>query len=111
MNDAILLIIASLLAIVILIAVFCCALLLFVPWIRALTSGAPVTFLSLLGMLLRGSPARLVTDAYAQLVHRGADVSIAEVERRFIANRRRIQSAGDLIDFVEAHAACATPST
>jgi uncharacterized protein YqfA (UPF0365 family) len=76
-------------------------------WIKAITSGAPVSIFMLMGMLLRGTPRRLVVDAYIQLHHRGSPATIQDVELRYIANRHRIRSSGDLVDFVEQSSASA----
>jgi len=87
-----------------LILIFGLGLLFVRPWVRAFMSGAPIPIMSLLGMRLRGTPVRLLTDAYIQLRHRGSTATLADVEKLYIANRHRVRKAGDLIDFVERDA-------
>jgi hypothetical protein len=60
---------------------------------------------------MRGTPVGLLLDAYIQLRHRGATVSISDVEKQYLANRRRIQNVRDLVDFVELSAASTSPPT
>jgi uncharacterized protein YqfA (UPF0365 family) len=96
--------------ILLLIAVF--FLTLFVPWIRAFMSGTPVSVFQVLGMRLRGVPARLVIDALVTLVHRGHPhtPSLArQVESTYLAQRGLIQSSTHLADIVEKQMAVAKP--
>jgi uncharacterized protein YqfA (UPF0365 family) len=88
-----------------LIIVFVFAVALFAPWVRSLLSGAPVPMFALLGMRLRGTPVRLVCDAYVELLHRGASVTVTDIERAYLANRSRVRNARDLVDLAEASAA------
>lgn len=87
------------LALVGVIAVFVFALALFAPWVRSLLSGAPISMINLLGMRIRGTPVRLIGEAYVELTHRGAAVTVTDVERVYLANRSRVRNARDLVDF------------
>jgi uncharacterized protein YqfA (UPF0365 family) len=87
-------------------ALMACFFLAFVrPWIRSAMSGSPISMITILAMRLRGSPVKMLLDAYIQLRHRGSTASIADVEKQYLANRSRIRNARDLIDFVEQNAA------
>jgi uncharacterized protein YqfA (UPF0365 family) len=82
-------------------------LLLFRHWVKALMSGAPVSIMTLLGMVLRGTPRSLAVEAYIQLKHRGSAATMKDVELAYLANRHRIDNSHDLVDRVErtlAHA-------
>jgi uncharacterized protein YqfA (UPF0365 family) len=105
MSDAMFWTVAAVLMLIPLLGMFAFMLVTFSPWMRAFMSGAPVTITSLLGMRLRGTPVKLVIDAYIQLRVRGKDVSLADVERQYIAEQHRVRSSGDLVDLVEQHAA------
>lgn len=74
------------------------------PWLRAVTSGTPVSVLTILGMRLRGNPPDLILSAYTSLVFAGDDAPLSEVESVYIANRGTIRNAQDLIDAVRADA-------
>ncbi|HEX6960389.1 MAG TPA: hypothetical protein VF175_00870, partial [Lacipirellula sp.] len=57
---------------------------------KALTSGAPVSVHTLLGMVFRGTPRSLAVDAYIQLQHRGSPATMKDVELAYLANHHRI---------------------
>lgn len=71
------------------------------PWLQGYLSGAPVSVLYLLGMRLRGTPIRLVMDAYQSLVHNNTIVDAKKVESVYIANRHRVVGTVDLINLVK----------
>lgn len=54
-------------------------------WLRALTSGAPVTFRTLIGMRFRGIPAAPIVNNYITAVRAGLNVTIAQLETHFLA--------------------------
>jgi uncharacterized protein YqfA (UPF0365 family) len=64
-------------------------------WIRALFSGARVTFGALVGMRLRRVPAALIVDARIQLVKAGLDLTTDQLEAHYLAH-------GDVINVVNA---------
>jgi uncharacterized protein YqfA (UPF0365 family) len=77
---------------------------LFGPWMRGFLGGAPVSVLQLLGMRLRGVPARLVVDAVVTLVHREHpyEPQLSRlVESTYLAQRGLIQSSTQLAEVVE----------
>src|SRR5262245_7627910 len=77
---------------------------LFLPWMRAFLSGAPVMVIQLLGMRLRGVPPRLIVDALVMLVHRGYPHEPARsrlAESVYLAHRVRIQTPDQLANMVE----------
>jgi hypothetical protein len=69
------------------------------PWLRVFLSGGRASLIGIIGMRLRGSPVRLVLDAYLALVQQGKQVTLAEVESAYIANRARIFTPADLLGF------------
>jgi uncharacterized protein YqfA (UPF0365 family) len=69
-------------------------------WLRATTSGAPITLISVIGMRLRGSPPALVIDAYITLKRSGSPATISDVEGMYIDNRTRVRSSTDLVELV-----------
>jgi uncharacterized protein YqfA (UPF0365 family) len=69
-------------------------------WLRALLSGARVTFPVLVAMRLRGNPPKIIVDAYVGLIHAGTDVSLAQVESLYIANKMEAYSSRELIAIV-----------
>ncbi len=74
----------------------------FVPWLRLLLSGTPVSLPSLLAMRLRGSPVALIAEVYASQVHAGQkQLTIGKVEATYLAHRFNIESAGDLARYVQ----------
>ena len=70
------------------------------PWLRALMSGAQVPAATIVGMWLRGNPARLMIDAYIILRQSGHPATIADVERAYIINKSRILTTDDLVRLV-----------
>jgi uncharacterized protein YqfA (UPF0365 family) len=72
----------------------------FRPWLRVLLSGGKVSIFDILGMRLRGNPPSLLIDAYLALLMSNQDMSIAKVERVYIANKSRILFADDIVRFV-----------
>jgi uncharacterized protein YqfA (UPF0365 family) len=64
-------------------------------WIRALFSGARVTFGALVGMKLRRVPPALIVDARIRLVKAGLDLPTDALEAHFLAG-------GDVINVVNA---------
>ena len=71
------------------------------PWVRAFTSGAPVSFLSILGMRLRGNPPSLLIDAYGTLKRAGVHATISEVELTYMDNRTRVRTSPDLVSLIQ----------
>ena len=95
---------ASILALVAILFVAAVLALLFVPWMRAFMSGAPVKIIQLLGMRLRGTPPALIVDALVMLVHRGFPHDPARsrlAESIYLAHRVRILTPDQLADMVE----------
>ena len=70
------------------------------PWRKALTSGAPVPLLCIVGMRLRGNPPMLLIDAYIKLRKMGVDVSIAIVEVVYITNKGKARTPDILATLV-----------
>ncbi|QDU27620.1 SigmaW regulon antibacterial [Anatilimnocola aggregata] len=75
----------------------------FSPWLRCFLGGAPVSFFSLIGMLLRGTPVNLLVDAHLSLVHSGKGAAIRELESTYIAQRGKILTSNDLVNVVAAN--------
>jgi uncharacterized protein YqfA (UPF0365 family) len=57
----------------------------FSVWIRALFSGAPVTFTELIALRLRGVPVGLIVDSRITAVKSGLDVSIDDLSTHYLA--------------------------
>lgn len=57
----------------------------FKMWLRALLSGARVSFASLIGMTLRKVNAGLIVDSRIKAVKAGIDVSVNELETHYLA--------------------------
>ncbi len=93
-NERLILVMFVVLALVWILFVFGFLILFFKPWIQAVLSGSPISIFALFGMRLRGSPAKMLIQAYTMLRMRGLDVKIADVERTYIAIRARVQCAG-----------------
>jgi uncharacterized protein YqfA (UPF0365 family) len=77
---------------------------LFLSWLRAFLSGAPVSILQLIGMRFRGVPPRLIVDTLVALVHRGHPHDRARcylVESTYLARRGLIETPEQLADLVE----------
>jgi len=66
-------------------------------WIRALASGARVTFGTLIGMKLRKVPASLIVDARIMAVKAGLTVTTNDLETHFLAGGNVIQVAKSLV--------------
>ena len=75
------------------------------PWSRALTSGAPVPLMGIVGMRLRRSPPHLLIDAYVRLKKKGVNQTMDKLETLYLTHRDDIQTAGDLVHLVKEHAA------
>jgi uncharacterized protein YqfA (UPF0365 family) len=54
-------------------------------WVRALISGASVSFFNLIAMRLRGIPPSLIVDARITAVRAGIEVSTAELETHYLS--------------------------
>jgi len=74
---------------------------LFRHWLRCFMAGCPVSFVSILGMKLRGSSADLITQTYITLRHRETPVSLAEIETIYLAHKHHIIDLPTLINKVE----------
>src|SRR3954467_4147194 len=57
----------------------------FFIWLRALSSGAPVTVLELIALRLRGVPVGMIVDSRITAVKSGLDVSIDELSTHYLA--------------------------
>ena len=66
-------------------------------WIRALTSGAHVSFFNLLAMTLRRVPPKVIVDARIQLVKAGLDLDTDSIEAHFLAGGHVKQVVNALI--------------
>jgi len=66
-------------------------------WIRALASGARVSFGTLIGMRLRKVPASLIVDARIMAVKAGLTVTTNDLETHFLAGGNVIQVAKSLV--------------
>lgn len=87
-------------------------LMIFAPWMRGFLSGAPVSAIQLLGMRLRGVPARMIVDAVVTLVHRGHpfDGSVYRLaESTYLAQRGLIRDSTQLAEMVEKQMPAAKP--
>lgn len=83
----------------------------FNTWLKALLSKAPVGFLNIIAMKLRGVPYSLVVDARITAVKAGVDLTTDELEAHFLAGGNLIPTvqaiiaamkAGISLDFVRA---------
>ena len=83
----------------------------FRPWMRLHSNGIHLPIVRFLGMRLRGTPIKLLTDAYIELSHRGTNVTLDQVEKKLLANRSRIRNVRDLVDFVSEDVAKAEKSS
>lgn len=66
-------------------------------WIRALTSGAPISFFTLLAMTLRRVPPKVIVDARIQLVKAGLNIDTNELEAHYLAGGHVKQVVNALI--------------
>jgi uncharacterized protein YqfA (UPF0365 family) len=57
----------------------------FFIWLRAVSAGAPVTFVQLIALRLRGVPVGLIVDTRITAVKSGLDVSIDELSTHYLA--------------------------
>ncbi|QDU74927.1 SigmaW regulon antibacterial [Bremerella volcania] len=81
----------------------------FRPWLQVMLSGGKASVFQILGMRMRGSNVRLVTEAYVMLVQRGQKVSLSEVESQYIARKNVIVESQDLMQIVEQNLGSGTP--
>jgi hypothetical protein len=87
-----------------LVAIVWMAIVLVRPWTQSYLFGLPVSFLSLLGMRLRGTPPTMIIDAYVVLRHAGINITPRDVELVYTANRDDITSSNDLIQIAKQFA-------
>lgn len=73
----------------------------FRPWLQVFLSGGKASLFDIVGMRLRGTDVKLVTEAYIMLVQRGQKVSLREVESQYLARKNAIMDSRDLLQFVE----------
>ncbi len=66
-------------------------------WIRALTSGAPTSFFTLLAMTLRRVPPKVIVDARIQLVKAGLSLDSDSLEAHYLAGGHVKQVVNALI--------------
>lgn len=66
-------------------------------WIRALTSGAHVSFFNLLAMTLRRVPPKVIVDARIRLVKAGLSLDTDSIEAHYLAGGHVIQVVNALI--------------
>ncbi|MBL4884973.1 MAG: flotillin-like FloA family protein [Planctomycetaceae bacterium] len=71
------------------------------PWLRAFLNAAPISFICVLAMRIRGNPPILLIDTYISLKHAGIAATISEVEVVYIENRNRIANSDDLVELVK----------
>jgi|GEM_PF-2776875 len=79
----------------------------FFPWFRCFLCGAPLSMVNLLGMYLRGSPVKLLTDAHIGLVQSGKSpraFRMNEIEAKYLASPGRIFTAEDLMNAMREEA-------
>ncbi len=70
-------------------------------WVKAMTSGVPVSILRIVGMRLRGNPTDLLIDAHILLTKQQTSATLDETEYIYMENRNRIRSSDDLIRLVK----------
>ncbi len=70
-------------------------------WRHATFSGAPIPWLAIAGMRLRGTPTALIVDAYVTLVKRGRSVTWDQVEAAYLAQGDRRVNIQHLVGVVE----------
>ena len=66
-------------------------------WLRALLSGAPVGFPTLIAMRLRGVPSSVIVDARITSVKAGIEISANDLEAHYLAEGNIIQTVQALI--------------
>jgi hypothetical protein len=103
-EEVVILVLAGLAACVVLGVVLYLGRRIFVPWMRCLLAGAPVSPLSLLAMAVRGSPVGLVVDAHVglKLINPQRDgkvvtVRIQDVESKYLASPGKYLTVRDLM--------------
>ena len=77
------------------------------PWVRALLTRVPLTAGDLIGMRLRGTPAKLIVDAAVSLRMQGRPIdrfTISRVEQVYLEDRKRHADSRSLADAVAARA-------
>ncbi len=72
----------------------------FRPWLQLVLAGGRGSLFQLLAMRLRGTPVRLVVEAYISLLHQGEKVRLADVESQYVAHRYAIRDAQTLMKYV-----------
>ena len=70
------------------------------PWIKAFFSGAKIPLARIIGMRLRGNPPKLLIDTYLAMIHAGEEVSMADVESVYIANKSQATNSDILAQLV-----------
>lgn len=88
--------VVAILGLILLIVVFI-ILSFFSIWLRALLSGAPVGFPTLIAMRLRGVPAALVVDARITAAKAGINLSADQLEAHYLAEGNLVQTVQSLI--------------
>ncbi len=67
-------------------------------WLKAASSGAPVTFVQLLAMrYLRKVPDRLIVDARIKAAHAGIDLPVEALESHYLAGGNVLETVDSLI--------------
>jgi uncharacterized protein YqfA (UPF0365 family) len=66
-------------------------------WLRALLSGAPVGFPTLIAMRLRGVPSSLIVDARITSVKAGIEISANDLEAHYLAEGNVVQTVQAII--------------
>jgi uncharacterized protein YqfA (UPF0365 family) len=69
-------------------------------WIKAITSGVPISLIRIIGMKLRGNPTELLIDAHIILTKQQSSATLDETEYTYMENRNRVRSSDDLIRLV-----------
>ena len=80
-----------------------------VIWMKAVSSGCPVSLAQIIFMRVRDNPPRLLIDVYLTLRKSGVDVSVDDVEAAYMVNKYELRGIGDktrrareLVQLVEA---------
>ncbi len=66
-------------------------------WLKALLAGAPVSFLTLVAMKLRGVPYGMIVDSRIMAVKAGLDLTINQLEEHYLADGHLIPTIQALI--------------
>ena len=72
-------------------------------WLIARFAGVPVSMMQIIGMRLRGNPPKLLVHAYIALRKSGGNISIAEVELAYMANKNQAMDINTLVQLVREH--------